>query len=168
MGNRFFDDYFATFTKFGNAGIIWILICSILLIYKPTRKLGFLALVALLFEFTLNDLILKPIFARPRPFMTFEIYPIIKQPSGFSFPSGHAASSLAVATMLLIHKQPGRHFIMVLALLMAFSRVYLMVHYPFDVLMGILVGVLSAFIVYKVSKNRGFDASIVSNQPPME
>ena len=165
IGNKFFDNFFSSFTAFGNHGLIWILLILVLLINNSTRKLGILAACALILEFGLNDYVLKPLIARPRPFTTFEIYPIIEPPSGFSFPSGHSASSLAVATMVMLGKHPARHLVMVSALLMAFSRIYLMVHYPTDVLAGILVGIMCAGIVYTIAKKFDFDPTVNIDEP---
>ena len=160
LGNRFLDAFFSSFTALGNHGLIWILLIIVLLAHKSTRKLGVLAGIALLLEFGLNDYVLKPLIARPRPYSTFEIVPIIELPSGFSFPSGHSASSLAVATMIMLGKHPARHVVMVFALMMAFSRIYLMVHYPSDVLAGIVVGISCAFVVYFLARKRGFNPTV--------
>ncbi len=165
IGNKFFDNFFSSFTTFGNHGLIWILLILVLLINRSTRKLGILAACALILEFGLNDYVLKPLIARPRPFMTFEIYPIIERPTGFSFPSGHSASALAVATMVMLGKHPARHLVMISALLMAFSRMYLMVHYPSDVLAGILVGILCAWIVYATARRFDFDPTVTLDEP---
>ena len=101
-----------------------------------------------------RQLLLKPIIARPRPF-TFrpELTLLVKAPRDFSFPSGHTAASFAAASALLFSKAKGWIPAMVLAALIALSRLYLYVHYPTDVLAGVVVGVLCGFFGAIFAKN---------------
>ncbi len=141
------DTFFKYFTALGDHGEIWILICGIFLFTKKYRKAGFLGLLALLIEAILVMIILKPLFMRLRPFEELGIDIIIKPPLGSSFPSGHAASSFAVAFVLYFNKVPYRKVILALATLMAFSRVYLYVHYPSDILFGLFIGLGIAILL---------------------
>lgn len=115
---------------------------------KKYREAGFLIVLALLVQSILGEGILKNIFTRERPFVGFEEFKLlIEQPLSYSFPSGHTSSSFAVATIVYIYAKRFRTPIILLASLIAFSRLYLFVHYPSDILGGILLGIFSALAV---------------------
>lgn len=168
--NDFLDVLMAVISITGDAGIIWIVLGIVLLFFKKTRKAGFMVLLGLLVMQVLNNMVLKPMIARPRPFdyeywKGFFIYPDIAfvKPHSLSFPSGHTSSSIACATVLLIkHRKIGIPAA-VYALLMGFSRIYLFDHYFSDVLGGLffgiiygLLGVLIVNLIYKaIVKKRG-------------
>lgn len=143
------DTFFIIVTKLGDNGMIWLALIAGLIIYKPTRRFGFLCLIALITEFFINDFVLKNIIARPRPFIAHNLDILIKAPSGYSMPSGHSASSFVVASMFYLHKQKGRVFVLILAGLIAYSRVYLHVHFLSDVLVGAALGFVVAWIIYQ-------------------
>ncbi|WP_259473461.1 phosphatase PAP2 family protein [Clostridium estertheticum] len=134
----------------GNAGIIWIIISSILISNKKYRKIGFMALAALILSAILGDEILKNIFKRLRPSDTMPtMNHLIARPLSYSFPSGHSMSSFAVAGVLAKYFKKYVIEIISLASLIAFSRLYLYVHYPTDVLVGAILGLLcSALVIY--------------------
>lgn len=139
-------------TSLGNAGILWILLTVILLLLPKTRKCGAVMAAALCINALLCNAILKPMFARERP---FEINPavqlLIKRPLDFSFPSGHTAASFTVVTVLFRCREKWLwKLCLLIAVLIAFSRLYLYVHYPTDVLGGIAVGILSGIIAYRL------------------
>ncbi len=138
----FCDFFFANVTKLGNEGIFWIALTVILLFFKKTRKAGVAMGISLIMGLFLCNLGLKPLVQRIRPYnVDPSITLIIPPESEFSFPSGHTVSSIETAVALwLNHKKAGVAAI-ILALIIAFSRLYLMVHYPTDVLFGILLGV---------------------------
>lgn len=148
--SNFFNYLFKFITCLGNDGLIWIVIGVILLLFRKTRKTGVVMLCSLLVGFLINDFILKNIFNRARP---FEVYPEFKDfiqsiglklPSGKSFPSGHSFSSFNCAMVItLMHKKHGKYSL-ILAGLIAFSRIFVLVHYPTDVLAGMLLGILTA------------------------
>lgn len=146
------DIFFVHFTALGNHGELWIGLCVFLMIFKRTRKVAFVALILLAIEYILVDYGIKLLFARPRPFMEYPMELLIKTPSGYSFPSGHTASSFTVAGFLFMNKVKGRWIILLLAVLMAFSRLYLFVHYPSDILAGLVLGLLIAFAGYRIMK----------------
>ena len=103
--------------------------------------------IALILVLLICNLTLKPIIARPRPFMLREeIELIISAPSGFSFPSGHTASSFAAAVGLFIYHKKLGIAALIWAFLIAFSRLYMYVHYPTDVLAGMVIGILCAVV----------------------
>lgn len=134
-------------TSLGNAGMIWIILTAVLLLYKPTRRLGLLCLVALAEEYIVCDLIIKKLVRRARPFDQFkEIVPLVRKPTDYSFPSGHSGSSFAVG--FTVWRKGDRRLgipALLLAFLIAFSRLYVAVHYPSDVFTGILLGILFSF-----------------------
>ncbi len=142
------DTFMIFMTTLGNTGMIWIALIILLLIRKQTRFFGYLCLIALLSEYFINDMIIKDVVARDRPFIAHNLDILIKPPSGYSFPSGHSASSFAFAGMFLLFKQKGRFLVLVIATFIAFSRVYLDVHYLSDVLVGITLGLAVAAIIY--------------------
>ncbi len=152
-------------THLGDDGIIWIIMALILLFFKKTRKAGIMVATALIFCLVFNNLILKSLFSRERPFVVLDsIKLIIDPPSGYSFPSGHTVSSIASATALFWNFKNSCKWAavgaVVLAVLIAFSRMYLCVHFFTDVLAGAVVGValgiaaiaLINFIYSKVGK----------------
>ena len=141
------DAFFVFLTRIGDYGELWIFICLLFMLKKNTRRAGFLGIVALIIEAILVMVVLKPIFDRPRPYIVNDFPIVISTPSGSSFPSGHTAASFAVAFVLYFNKVPYRKTIMVLAGLMAYSRLYLYVHYPSDILFGIFVALLIAILL---------------------
>lgn len=149
MRTPFFDRFFQFYTRLGDHGELWIFFILYFFFIKKDRDTGILAGVSFVLEVVLISLVLKPIFSRPRPFLAETVELIIPIPSGSSFPSGHSASSFAVAAVFLFQSVKHRWLYMLLAGLMAFSRLYLFVHYPSDVLVGSLLGVLIAYMVYQ-------------------
>lgn len=146
------DKILAFITSLGNAGIIWIVLAVVLLILPKTRKTGIIVAAALLMDLILCNLILKNLVARVRPYdVNTAIAILIKKPLDFSFPSGHTAASFAAMTALFLAKMKKAWIAaLVLAVLIAFSRLYFYVHYPTDVLGGAVVGILSGIIGYKI------------------
>lgn len=136
-------------TTMGSGGILWILMCLILMIPKTTRKIGMTAALALAVTAILNNLILKNIMARPRPFTYADIELLIAAPRSYSFPSGHAASSFAAATAVFLGNRKFGVIALILAALVAFSRLYFFVHFPSDVAVGSLEGIFIAILVSK-------------------
>lgn len=139
-------------TKIGDAGIIWILLAVVLLIIPKTRKSGVILSVALCVDFILCNGILKNLFARIRPCdINTQVQLLIARPNDFSFPSGHTAASFTASAALYFSGEkklwkPA----LIIACLLAFSRLYLYVHYPTDILGGILIGILAGYIGYAV------------------
>ena len=154
------DKILAFITSLGNVGIIWIVLAVVLLILPKTRKTGIIVAAALLMDLVLCNLILKNLVARVRPYdINTAIAILIKKPLDFSFPSGHTAASFAAMTALFLAKMKKAWIAaLVLAVLIAFSRLYFYVHYPTDVLGGAVVGILSGIIGYaiveKIDKRR--------------
>lgn len=141
-------------THLGDAGFIWIVIAVLCLIRRSTRRCGVTMLIALLLGLLIGNVLLKNLIARPRPFITYEeLVPLISQ-SGWSFPSGHSLSSFTAATAVFYHHKKAGILCYLLAAAIAFSRLYVGVHYPSDVvcgaLIGIIIGILSGFAVSRL------------------
>ncbi|BBE31057.1 phosphatase PAP2 family protein [Tepiditoga spiralis] len=154
------NNIFIFFTKIGNLGMIWILISLLFLIFKSTRKIGIVSLLSLFFSFIISNLFLKHLIARPRPFTTYDLKILIPLPKDFSFPSGHASASFASAFGIFLssNKKSLKWVVITLASLIAFSRIYLSVHYFIDVISGVGIGIfcgyLSIKIYEKIMKNK--------------
>ena len=135
------DGFMSVFTLLGEAGIIWIVCAAALLFFRKHRRTGVLTLLGLLLGVIVCNLLLKNIVARPRPFMLDpSVVLAVAPPSEWSFPSGHASSAAAAAAVLMLGNRRLGIPACAVGLLMCFSRMYLFVHFPTDILGGILVG----------------------------
>ena len=135
------------FTMLGEGGIIWILIGVILLFWKQTRRTGAVVLLSLLLCLIFCNGILKNVVARPRPcWRNPDLAMLIGIPGDYSFPSGHSASSFAAACCLCFQSHRGGAAALFMAAAIAASRMYFYVHYPTDILAGIVLGILMAFL----------------------
>lgn len=144
--------FWKTVTFLGDRGWFWILTAVTLILIKKTRPAGIMSLCSLGFGALINNIFLKNIAARPRPFdMVNEIVPLIEKPLDYSFPSGHTCASFACA-LVLWRMLPGKKGLpfLILAFLISLSRLYLGVHYPTDILGGAFVGMISSMIVYEL------------------
>ncbi len=152
LHGTFFDKIVLFITHLGDAGIFWIALALFLLCFKNYRKSGAGMAVSLLFSLLFTNVILKNFVARERPFDTDPTLDNLVHEDSFSFPSGHTSASFAAALSLICyHKKEGIAAV-VLAVLISLSRIYICVHYPTDVLGGIVVGALSAFLSVLVVK----------------
>ena len=145
----FLDAVMPVITTLGNGGVIWIVCAVVLLLIPKTRKIGVVLAVSLAIEALCCNVILKPLAARIRPFdMNTAVQLLISPPTDFSFPSGHTGAAFAAASALFFCKNRLWIAALVLAILIAFSRLYLYVHYPTDVLAGAFLGILSGWLGY--------------------
>lgn len=176
-------------TYFGEGGYFWIVLCLILLIFKKTRRLGIVCTFSLMLTFLCCNLIIKPAVDRARPWEIFEaVKPFLPHPGDASFPSGHSANAMGPAWGMFMATLPlkgenGRSYdlvpclgwqgtgadpklmhrlsvaLVVLGVLIGISRLYLGMHYPSDVICGLLLGMICATVVYTVityiEKKRG-------------
>lgn len=153
LSSPFMDKFMTFITYLGDNGAIWIAIGIILLIQRKYRKIGLVLLLGLLLNAILGEVIIKNIVQRPRVFNTYpDISIIINPPDSYSFPSGHTASSFTAALVIGYYLKKWRYGAYILASLIAFSRLYLFVHYPTDIICGILLGTISALITIKVAE----------------
>ncbi len=161
MDNSIFDLIMPLLTNFGSL-IAWGLICVLIFIFggENGKKVAILGLAAL-FLSNAAVFVLKYVIAEPRPFLTLGHVDLLTPENEiYSFPSGHTASSFAAATVIGLKYRfmaKGKKYRLIYPLLafssiIGFSRVYIGVHYPFDVVFGAAVGMISALIVLKSEK----------------
>ena len=155
----FLDAVMPAVTLLGDAGIFWILIAVALLLFRKTRRVGLGRAFALLAGLLLCNLTLKPLCQRIRPYdYQYDVFGkliplIIERQHDFSFPSGHTIASFEAAGVLMLNNKKLGIPALVLAILIAFSRMYLFVHYPTDVLVSVVLGTLFAILAnYLVNK----------------
>lgn len=133
-------------THLGDKGIFWIVLTLIMMCWRRTRKVGFACAISMLIGLIVTNLIIKNWVARIRPYELIEgLNLIIEKQKDFSFPSGHSTNSFACAWVIfrMMRKRWGVPTL-ILAILIALSRLYVGVHYPTDVLAGVVIGILSA------------------------
>lgn len=148
------DGFWKAVTHLGDGGLFWISLAVVLLMFKKTRKAGVAALLALGIGALITNVTVKNIVARVRPYEVLpELVCIIEKQHDFSFPSGHTCASFAAACALY-HALPRRWGIscLVMAALISFSRLYVGVHYPSDVLAGALIGIFAGWAGWKLSQ----------------
>lgn len=149
LQHQILNPLFIFITHLGDHGLIWIVFGLLLICFKRTRMTGVLLLISLLITHLLNTIVLKNLIMRPRPYLTnSEVIRLIGPQSESSFPSGHSASSFASAT-IPFKREKGilKYLPILLAFLIAFSRIYVGVHYPLDVIAGTLIGILIANLI---------------------
>ena len=141
------------FTKLGDKGILFIALAVLMLCWRPTRKAGVLAICAMLLGLLCTNVVLKHLFARPRPWLDVPgLVNLVNEPDPNSFPSGHTCCAFA-AGMVWVRSLPKKWMAVlavVLAVCMGLSRLYVGVHYPSDVLVGALVGSFCAWMAWKL------------------
>lgn len=149
----FLDSFMPFITSFGNRGFIWIVIGIIMCVFKKSRKAGAAVLLALLVGYIFGNMVLKNVFARQRPcWINDGVDMLINMPHDFSFPSGHTLSSFVAAFTIYFYNKKIGVLTIIFAALIAFSRLYLYVHFPSDVLGGIAIAFIIAFGMKKFFK----------------
>ena len=143
----FLDTFFSLITKLGDHGIFWIITALVLLCFKKTRRAGVSMAIALIIGLCVTNLGVKPLVQRIRPYIVDPSISLIIPPeSEFSFPSGHTSTSFECAFVLFNYHRKWGIAAIVLAAVIGFSRLYLMVHYPTDVIAGIVFGAVIAVV----------------------
>ena len=164
LQSPFMDKFMPFITVFGNGGIFWIAWSVLLLFFPKTRRTGLGMGFALMMGLIICNIILKPGVARPRPYdmqaeMGVIIDLLVKRSHDFSFPSGHTIASFEASVVLLMNNKKMGIPAFILAILVSFSRLYLYVHYPTDVLVSVVLGTLFAlignFIAQRISLPEG-------------
>lgn len=155
MRNPFLDTLMPMITFLGDKGLLWLTIAFCLIGIAKYRPYGIVLVLTLLVVAFIDEIVLKNIFERIRPCYASPISAmLITPPTSFSFPSGHTASSFACAFVLWKWNKSLGSIAYILASLIAFSRLYLFVHYPTDILGGIFVGTTVAIAVYHFSTQK--------------
>ncbi len=151
--NPITDFIFSAITFLGDEGYIWIGIGIILLFFPKHRKTGIAVLIGLIVFHIICNTGLKNIIARPRPYTLVPEFlnsmPDIHVPSSYSMPSGHTMSAFVCATILARNYAKMKYPLYTLAFLMGLSRIYLLVHYPTDVIVGAVLGILLGIAIDK-------------------
>ncbi len=165
LQSGFMDTIWPIITLFGDAGIFWMIWATLLLFIPKYRRTGLGMWFALAMGLLICNITLKPLVGRMRPY-DFQIKELgktwndllaggellVELPHDFSFPSGHTIASFEAATVLLLNSPAMGIPAMILAVLIAFSRMYLYVHYPTDVIFSIFAGILFAIIGNLIAK----------------
>ncbi len=153
LHNDILDKIMITITSLVNSGFIWILISIILIFIKKTRKCGILILISMFIGLVIGNGILKNIIARDRPcWIDKSIKLLIESPKDYSFPSGHTMVSFEAAVMIWLHNKKLGIIPIGFATFVAFSRMYLFVHFPTDIIAGMILGISISLGVYFVDK----------------
>lgn len=146
MRNPTLDLLMPAITALGNSGLIWLLLAGVLLLTPKHRRAGAAVLAGLVLEIICCNMVLKPLVARVRPCdVNTAVQLLIARPDDFSFPSGHTGASFAAAAALFADRNRLWIPSLILALLIAFSRLYLYVHYPTDILAGAAIGMMAGW-----------------------
>ena len=149
MHNPILDKIMVAITTLGDAGIFWIILGLALICIKKTRKCGVLMLLSMITGLILGNGILKNVIARTRPCWIDQSIPLLVQnPHDYSFPSGHTLASFEAAIMIFLHNKKWGIVALVVAALISFSRMYLFVHFPTDVLGGIILAAIISIGLY--------------------
>ena len=151
VANPVFDAFFTFVTHLGDGGYLWIATAIIMLFFKKTRKCGIMLGIVLILGTLVGNITLKNIIARPRPFvqnpdMLNNL--LISAPHGYSCPSGHTLSSIECAVVIFLNNKKLGIPALIVAVLIAFSRMYLYVHFFTDILLGTIIGIGLAYLVY--------------------
>ncbi|NMM64216.1 phosphatase PAP2 family protein [Clostridium sp. P21] len=153
MHTALMDKIMPVITFMGSKGLVWVCIGALLLINKKHRKVGIMLALSLILVTILGEGIIKHVVQRTRPCVDIPTMKmIIKGPTTYSFPSGHTAASFAAAGVLMSNFKKYGLYALILAILIAFSRLYLFVHYPSDVFVGMILGLICAKISSMIVK----------------
>ena len=149
LHNPILDKIMVAITTLGDAGIFWIILAIVLICIKKTRRCGILMLLSMVTGLILGNGILKNVIARSRPcWINPNIPLLIPTPDDYSFPSGHTLASFESAIMIFLHNKKWGIVALIIATLISFSRLYLFVHFPTDVLGAIILAAVISISLY--------------------
>ena len=151
MQSGFMDKFMPFITKFGDHGTFWMIVAALLFLFPKTRKTGLGMAIAMIIGLLVCNITLKPLVGRIRPYdlqaeLGVAIQLLGERMHDFSFPSGHTIASFEAAVVMMKNSKKLGIPAMILAVLISFSRLYLYVHYPTDVIASIILGTLFALI----------------------
>lgn len=151
LRKRYLDILMPIVTSMGNLGFIWVVMAVALILNKPYRAIGDIVILTLIISTIVGEGIVKHIVKRVRPcYHENNVNLLIAKPMSYSFPSGHTVSSYAVAGVLSVYFPQQKLLFMIIAFLIALSRIYLYVHYPTDVIGGIIIGILCSKLIFVI------------------
>lgn len=165
LENRFLDPFVLGIDWITEGGLLWLLICFLIFIFEKIekkRKIILILLALLLNSWLVNVPIKTVLFCRTRPFDVIEGVKVLgKMWENCSFPSGHVATSVAALLVLFyLFSQLRKNWLIILSIIfilfLGFARIYVGMHYPLDVLAGIIVGSISAALVIWLDKQIKF------------
>lgn len=149
MKNKYLDKIMPVITSLGNLGVVWLAIAVILLFAEENKSIGEVVILTMMFSTIVGEGIIKHLVRRVRPCnQKNNSTLLIVKPISYSFPSGHTLSSFAAAEVLSIYFINYKIIFITIALLIALSRMYLYVHYPTDVIAGMLIGILCSKLIF--------------------
>ena len=154
LQSGFMDVAMPLITLLSEDGIFWMILATILLLFPRQRRTGLGMWLALAMGLVICNMILKPLVGRMRPYDFQELYNgvtiklLIDGLSDNSFPSGHTIAAFEACVALLCGNKKLGVPAVIMAFLVAFSRLYLYVHYPTDVIASIVLGSILAIIGY--------------------
>ncbi len=159
LRNPITDPILSAFTHLGDAGVLFIVLTLALLLWPKTRRVGLACSLGLLFSLLFTNVILKHLVSRVRPWVSFPaLVPLVVEKDPLSFPSGHTSAAFAFALAFVRswprdwrHSKAVKAGVVILATLMALSRLYVGVHYPTDVLGGFVIGDLAGLVGWALS-----------------
>lgn len=138
-------------SRLGDAGFVWLFLAAVLVRIPRWRRAGAAMLLSLIMMFLICNVMLKPLVARERPCWADQgVELLVPEPRDYSFPSGHTYAAFTAAAALYYYHRKAGLAAFVFASVIAFSRLYLFVHYPSDVLGGLLLGLATAFLACRL------------------
>ena len=143
------DPIMKLYTKLGDAGMLFIALGLVMLLFKSTRRAGFSALCAMVIGLVVVNFTVKPLVNRPRPWVVIEGFVnLVEEKDPHSFPSGHtnAAFAFAVALCMTAPRRWMKIAAVCAGVAMGLSRLYVGVHFPSDVLAGAVIGSVCGLI----------------------
>lgn len=151
MHTDLLDLLMVTISTIGDKGMVWIAMAAALMFSRKTRRCGILMLVSMFLCLLFGNGLLKNLIARDRPCWIDPSVPLlITNPWDYSFPSGHTMHAFAASVVVLLHNRRAGILVIAMSVVMAFSRMYLFVHFPTDILGGAIVGILAAMLVCRI------------------
>lgn len=159
----FLDEVVPVFTSLGNNGLFFVVTGVVFFAIPRTRKLGFVILLSLAAGLIIGNGLIKNLVMRDRPcWIDLSVPLLIENPHDYSFPSGHTLAAFETAFSIFLFNRRWGIPALIFAALMGLSRMYLFVHFPTDVLSGMVLGIFIAWFVSRfVEKYKIYDILIV-------